>query len=319
MHVHAYFTLFCIFVDYFCLLSHVQNVQVIDSCHEGVVSAMPTPGSSDTKVSSGKRYESELSSLASMSKRNRCLVRFSVEDTGIGIPRERLPHIFDAFEQASPSTQLQFGGTGLGLTICSRLVELMGGKLQVESELGSGTQFLFDIILDSCCVSQDEFKEKFSSGENSFQLNPSFELNFGRPQRIPVGLDSFRILVVDDVELNRRVLQRHLQKYLPKECIFETSNVKTSCEILEHARFHCILLDYLLGSETGLDVLSSVRASSLTMPNTDVSIRTKVILCTADVQESTRDLAFSMGVDAILYKPIRPASLDSLLRFFFEI
>jgi len=77
----------------------------------------------------------------------RAWVRLSVEDTGIGIPPERLSAIFEAFTQADSSTTRRYGGTGLGLTICKRLAELMGGRIDVRSEVGKGSTFWVDLPL----------------------------------------------------------------------------------------------------------------------------------------------------------------------------
>jgi len=115
------------------------------------------------------------------------VLRFSVSDTGIGIPNEKLKIIFDAFEQVDSSTTRRFGGTGLGLAISSRLVDLMGGRIWAESELGRGSWF-------------------------------HFTAPFGRPRDMPVetvpidreSLVGLKVLVVDDNATNRRILQEML-------------------------------------------------------------------------------------------------------------
>jgi len=111
-------------------------------------------------------------------------LRFGVRDSGIGIPAENLAHIFDAFSQADTSTTRKYGGTGLGLTITSRLVQLMGGHIGVESQVGEGSHFYFDLSLD---------------------LDES-----GEPAAPPAALAGQRVLVVDDNPLVRQILLRKL-------------------------------------------------------------------------------------------------------------
>jgi PAS domain S-box-containing protein len=114
------------------------------------------------------------------------MLHFSVSDTGIGIPASKVGAIFDAFSQEDSSTTRKYGGTGLGLTICSRLVAAMGGRIWVESELGKGSVFHFTLRVD---VDQSE-----------------------KTSRLPmVRFDGRRVLIVDDNEVNRLVLLRSLQ------------------------------------------------------------------------------------------------------------
>ena len=113
-------------------------------------------------------------------------IRFSVSDTGIGIPQERMDRLFQSFSQVDSSTTRKFGGTGLGLTISKQLAKLMGGKMEVESEEGKGSTFWFTAV---------------------FEKQPE-----GREKKIivPVNIKNERILIVDDNATNRYVLQEQL-------------------------------------------------------------------------------------------------------------
>ncbi len=118
-----------------------------------------------------------------------CELRFSVRDTGIGIPRDRLGRLFQSFSQVDASTSRKYGGTGLGLAICKRLTELMGGALTVESEVGRGTEFRFTIRVG--------IAEGSSAGRR--------DLRGAQPP-----LRDRRVLVVDDNATNRRILGAQL-------------------------------------------------------------------------------------------------------------
>ena len=115
-------------------------------------------------------------------------IRFSVRDTGIGIPADKIGHIFESFSQVDETTTRRFGGTGLGLTISSRLVDLMGGQLQVESELGVGSNFHFELTLE---------------------IDPA---QVARIEPSSVSLADKHCLVVDDNAVNRQVFVRQLSR-----------------------------------------------------------------------------------------------------------
>ncbi len=102
------------------------------------------------------------------SNSDKCVVSFSVEDTGIGISPDKKIHIFEAFSQADISITRKFGGTGLGLTISSRYAELMGGHLQLESELGKGTKFFFTLEFEELPKMNEDLKNHFSHVDVAF-------------------------------------------------------------------------------------------------------------------------------------------------------
>ena len=111
---------------------------------------------------------------------------FTVEDTGIGIPENRLDRLFKAFSQVDASTTRKYGGTGLGLAITGRLVELLGGSVTVASRIGSGTTFGFDVLAGPC------------------------DADCTPPPSRPVDIAGRRVLVVDDIAINRRILDQQL-------------------------------------------------------------------------------------------------------------
>ena len=118
-------------------------------------------------------------------------LHFTVSDTGIGIPPEKHKHIFKAFSQADSSTTRKYGGTGLGLTISTRLVDMMGGKMWVESEVGKGSRFHFTV--------------RFPAVESRQVQNPS--------EHSLQTLQGVKVLVVDDSVTNRRIMHGILSRW----------------------------------------------------------------------------------------------------------
>ncbi len=152
--------------------------------HEGEVlvrvSRLGTPDGPETSMPSSQKAASKP-----------CLLRFSVRDTGIGIPSDKVHHIFDKFTQVDASTTRRYGGTGLGLAICKRLVELMGGHIGVESTPGKGSEFWFTVPFEPVT---DAHWQPASSPP-------------------PVELSGVRVLVIDDNATNREILVSRLRSW----------------------------------------------------------------------------------------------------------
>ncbi|MCA9709413.1 MAG: response regulator, partial [Myxococcales bacterium] len=160
----------------------------------------------------------------------------SVRDTGIGIPSEALPHLFDPFTQADASTTRRFGGTGLGLTICKRLVEAMGGRIWVQSTLGEGSTFRFTI----------------PAAPAPFVRPPHLE---GRSSLLARVL----VLVVDDNATNRTILDELLRSWgmIP---VLAESGAQALALMDEHPELGCALLDMHMPQMDGLELAQRLRA-----------------------------------------------------------
>jgi two-component system sensor histidine kinase RpfC len=210
-----------------------------------------------------------------------CALRFSVEDTGIGIPQEMLGRIFDPFYQIKRKAHAPAGGTGLGLTIAQHLVSLMSpGGLRVSSRVGAGSRFWFDATFEK--AARDAVVEPVSA------------------EAAMVGK---RILVVDDHETNL-VLVRELLMSRGHE-VATAADGTAALDILGRERFDVVLLDYNLPDMDGATVLRAYRAGCLDPA--------PVCFLTADASSFTADRLKTTGAVAVLNKPARIDELQRLI------
>jgi PAS domain S-box-containing protein len=211
---------------------------------------------------------------------------FRIRDTGIGIPPDRLDTIFDSFEQGHSSAHAKFGGTGLGLTISKRLVELMGGGIRVESREGEGSVFTFTAVFEA--TDQQEPKPR--------------EPEIGRAKVRPL-----HILVAEDCELNRIFIRDMLQ-----ERGHSVSLAATGREVLESlARdsFDLVLMDIRMPDMSGDEATTIIRGR--TPDGVDPEI--PVIALSAYALQEEVDRYMQCGFDAYLCKPVEMEKLDRIL------
>ncbi len=212
---------------------------------------------------------------------------FSVQDTGIGIPKEKQKTIFEKFTQADGSTTRKYGGTGLGLAICTSLVNLMHGEIWLESAEGSGTTFHFTLPF----TIQPE-KKTLSTLKH-------------------VKLKGLRALVVDDNEINREILEKMLYSWELDvtsvkdgyKCLSELERVKGTDQ-----DFHLLLLDHQMPGMNGFDVVEQMKA----MGNKED--KTILMLSSGD-QIGDRNRCKQLGISLYLVKPVNPSELmDSIMK-----
>jgi len=218
---------------------------------------------------------------------------FSVRDTGIGIAPEKLTSVFEAFTQADGSITREYGGTGLGLTICVRLVELMGGRIWAESTLGEGSCFRFTL---PCQVAADV--AAVAPGDKRNPLPASGEM--------PIPL---RILLVEDNEVNRLLATRLLEK--DGHSVVCASDGQEAVETLAFDRvFDLVLMDLQMPRMGGFEATRIIRSAE----SVSRGRRIPIIALTAHAMKDDDKRCLAADMDDYLSKPINARVLREKLR-----
>jgi signal transduction histidine kinase/CheY-like chemotaxis protein len=211
----------------------------------------------------------------------RVAISVRVTDTGIGIPDEKLKSIFDKFSQVDGSSTRRHEGTGLGLAIAAKLVALMGGQIGVESEPGKGSAFFFEVEMDVDTAAVTEASAI-------------------------TAIDDARVLIVDDIEINRLILTEQLRGW-GMDCVAVDSG-RMAIEFLEHAAsgmgisVDLIILDFQMPGMSGADVVREIRGTP--------AIADAPVLLLSSVDQATKlDALDGLRVDATLTKPTRNREL----------
>ncbi|WP_296597837.1 ATP-binding protein [Phenylobacterium sp.] len=205
-------------------------------------------------------------------------LHLAVIDTGAGIAPQHVPHLFDRFSQADESEARRLGGTGLGLAIVKQLVELMGGRVWVESELGKGSTFHLEIPLD---LAQHTLADAASEANE--------------PQ--PLAVETLRILSIDDNAVNLLVLDQLLTSL--GHAVSKASSGSEGLRALGEERFDLVLTDIQMPGLTGVDVLEALRCAP--GPNQHIP----VVALTADVTSGGRQRYLDQGFTEHAAKPIQ--------------
>ena len=215
-------------------------------------------------------------------------LHFSVEDTGIGISDEKQAEIFEPFTQADGTTTRKYGGTGLGLTITTRLVELMGGRVWVESVPGTGAHFHFTI---NCELAQDDLSE-------------------ATPKRC-VSFEGIKVLIVDDNSTNRLILDEMVKNWRMQPTVVENGKEALAKLHLAEANsepYSLVLLDAHMPEIDGFEVAEQIRE---TLGQNGVTL---MMLSSADCDDSF-DRCRELGVSSYLVKPLKQSELlDAITR-----
>jgi signal transduction histidine kinase/ligand-binding sensor domain-containing protein/ActR/RegA family two-component response regulator len=214
-----------------------------------------------------------------------CMVRFSVSDTGIGIPEEKQNKIFDSFVQADSETHQRFGGSGLGLTISKKLVELHGGRIEVNSKPGLGSVFSFFLPLE---ITDTALIEKSDA----------------RVSAAGARLNDLRILLAEDNAMNQMVAIDTMQSYIPGIKIQTANNGNQAIEMIKAHDFDVILMDIQMPLMNGYEATRVIR-SKFNEPKRSV----KIIAMTAGALPTEVQKGYEAGVDDYIIKPFTPEIL----------
>ncbi|MFN7018224.1 MAG: PAS domain S-box protein [Fimbriimonadales bacterium] len=221
-------------------------------------------------------------------------LRFEVRDTGIGIPPERLQRIFDPFEQADGSTTRKYGGTGLGLAICERLVNMMQGEIGVQSELGKGSVFWFEIMApDATSQRQADTPQQDHTPANA--------------QEATHALQGLRVLVVEDNPVNQKVVLRQLERWGVRTQV--AHNGVEALRLFEEGSFEVILMDCQMPEMDGFEATRRIRERERQRGKP----RTPIIALTANAMAEDREACAQAGMDDYLAKPFKPEMLQAVL------
>jgi CheY-like chemotaxis protein len=228
-----------------------------------------------------------------------CVIRFEVKDTGIGIPKEQQEIIFASFEQLDGGTARRFGGAGLGLTISKRIVDMMGGRIWLESEPGQGASFLFEI--------QVQIGAQGTSGSLPVESDEKTSQRRQEVKELPTNSDVFearlfaerRILVAEDVEINREILAALLE-----DSGIQMTFACNGAEAVEKFRtapddYEIILMDIHMPDIDGYEATKLIRSSGLLR-----AASIPIIAMTANVFPEDIERCLAAGMNGHLGKPV---------------
>jgi len=201
-------------------------------------------------------------------------IHFKIVDTGIGIPEEKIESVFESFSQGSIEINRKYGGTGLGLTIVKKLVAILGGKIQLESQVGKGSSFSFDLSFK--IGTQTELVEKTSEYDDSI-------------------LQDKKVLLIEDNKINQMITKKMVEN---KGMICEViDNGEDAIEAVKNKKYDLVLMDVHLPGINGTIATQTIRTFDK---------KTKIIALTAISLDENREMLLSYGMDDVITKPFNP-------------
>ena len=253
-------------------------------------------------LSNAVKYTKEGSVIFSISaskcedEKDYVMLHVSVKDTGIGIKKEELDKLFIAFERIEEKKNRNIEGTGLGMAIAQSFLNMMGSKIQVESEYGKGSDFSFD--LKQKVVKWDPLGDFDSAYRGFLSERKIYRAQFLAPKA--------KILVVDDMEVNIKVFVNLLSK---TQIQIDTAESGDACIVLfKRNLYDVIFLDHMMPDKDGIETLKEMKMCEDT-PNR----KTPVICLTANAISGMREMYINAGFDDYLSKPIDTGRLENML------
>lgn len=227
--------------------------------------------------------------------KDRVLIRFSVQDTGIGIEPEIIPSLFKRFTQADGSITRKYGGTGLGLTICKHLAELMGGSINAESIVGKGSTFFF--TAEFGCPAQEDIKDICSIPEDhNIYTDVSLE-----------HIKGAKVLLAEDNKINQEVALGILKK---TGLVIKIANNGTEAvKAVKNTCFDLVFMDIQMPGTDGYEAAKQIREFEKDSPACINNTRLPIIAMTANAMEGEKERCLAAGMDDFISKPFAPDAL----------
>jgi signal transduction histidine kinase/HPt (histidine-containing phosphotransfer) domain-containing protein len=228
------------------------------------------------------------------------VVQFTVRDTGCGIPHEKAANIFNAFEQADNSMTRKHGGAGLGLAICSSLVELMGGAIRCESELEKGTTFVFTACLEPA-------RDAHAVSQRARQDEVTLIAVGDRYQAVtPEPASRLTVLLAEDNLVNQKLAVELLSKRGHKVVL--AHNGRQAVDAIRVGRFDLVLMDVQMPEMDGIAATKEIRRLE-----GEGGTRVPIVALTAHALEGDRQVCLQAGMDAFISKPVRYAEFYRII------
>ncbi len=227
----------------------------------------------------------------------RARIRFTVRDTGIGIPKQRLGKLFQRFSQVDSSITRKYGGTGLGLAIAKLLTERMGGRIGVESEEGKGSTFWFTVELETLPDPAQPVPARDPAGSEN---NDTLRCRRKSPQ-------GCRVLVVEDNTINQKVALRMLERFGCRPEI--AANGREAIQALSREPYDIVLMDVQMPEVDGLEATRLIRDPNSTVLDHHIPI----IAMTASAMRGDRETCLKAGMDDYVAKPLDPGQLEEII------